>query len=104
MTLGILTLLLCRVVQVVMVRLQRVTLLALHQYLGLGPELLNQADRGNASRSSFSGSSPPRGVGPSEAGPTCVATTQSSDIYKVAEPDIESMDRTQLRVSASSIH
>ena len=30
---------LAKVVQVVMIRLQRVTLLALHQYLGLGAEL-----------------------------------------------------------------
>ena len=36
-----------KVVQVVMVRLQRVTLLALHQYLGLGAELLTQNNRGN---------------------------------------------------------
>ncbi len=35
------------VVQVVMVRLQRVTLLALHQYLGLGAELLSPLPRGN---------------------------------------------------------
>ena len=90
-----------RVVQVVMVRLQRVTLLALHQYLGLGPELLNQADRGNpnASRSSFSGSSPRGASGGCEAGPTCVATTQSSEIYKEAESEIETLDRSQLRVS-----
>lgn len=31
-----------------MVRLQRVTLLSLHQYLGLGTELINPEDRGNA--------------------------------------------------------
>lgn len=37
---------LSRVVQVVMVRLQRVTLLALHQYLGLGAELLSHSNRG----------------------------------------------------------
>ena len=36
-----------QVVQVVMVRLQRVTLLALHQYLGLGAELLSAQPRGN---------------------------------------------------------
>ena len=36
---------LAKVVQVVMVRLQRVTLLALHQYLGLGAELLSSASR-----------------------------------------------------------
>ena len=37
---------LSQVVHVVMVRLQRVTLLALHQYLGLGAELINQQHRG----------------------------------------------------------
>lgn len=37
---------LSKVVQVVMVRLQRVTLLALHQYLGLGAELLTHNNRG----------------------------------------------------------
>ena len=36
-----------RVVQVVMIRLQRVTLLALHQYLGLGTELIANQHRGN---------------------------------------------------------
>lgn len=36
---------LAKVVQVVMVRLQRVTLLALHQYLGLGVELLSPSNR-----------------------------------------------------------
>jgi len=36
---------LAKVVQVVMVRLQRVTLLALHQYLGLGVELLTPSNR-----------------------------------------------------------
>lgn len=45
---------LTKVVQVVMVRLQRVTFLALHQYLGLGAELLTSVSRGvqcqNASR------------------------------------------------------
>lgn len=35
-----------RVVQVVMIRLQRVTLLALHQYLGLGTELISTKHRG----------------------------------------------------------
>ena len=42
---------LTKVVQVVMIRLQRVTLLALHQYLGLGAELLTQEHRGSKSRS-----------------------------------------------------
>ena len=37
---------LAKVVQVVMIRLQRVTLLALHQYLGLGAELLSHSSRG----------------------------------------------------------
>eukprot|EP00095_Tigriopus_kingsejongensis_P010722 snap_masked-scaffold753_size102382-processed-gene-0.9 protein:Tk10722 transcript:snap_masked-scaffold753_size102382-processed-gene-0.9-mRNA-1 annotation:"neuropathy target esterase sws isoform x1" len=37
---------LARVVQVVMIRLQRVTFLALHQYLGLGAELMNSQHRG----------------------------------------------------------
>ena len=37
---------LAKVVQVVMIRLQRVTLLALHQYLGLGAELLTHTARG----------------------------------------------------------
>jgi lysophospholipid hydrolase len=37
---------LAKVIQVVMVRLQRVTLLALHQYLGLGAELLTPVNRG----------------------------------------------------------
>lgn len=37
---------LSRVIQVIMVRLQRVTLLALHQYLGLGMELLSDSNRG----------------------------------------------------------
>jgi len=36
-----------RVVQIVMIRLQRVTLLALHQYLGLGSELIACQHRGN---------------------------------------------------------
>jgi len=36
-----------RVVQIVMIRLQRVTLLALHQYLGLGAELIASQHRGN---------------------------------------------------------
>jgi hypothetical protein len=36
-----------RVVQIVMIRLQRVTLLALHQYLGLGTELIASQHRGN---------------------------------------------------------
>ena len=36
-----------RVVQIVMIRLQRVTLLALHQYLGLGTELIANQHRGN---------------------------------------------------------
>ena len=42
---------LTKVVQVVMIRLQRVTLLALHQYLGLGAELLTQEHRGAKCRS-----------------------------------------------------
>ena len=42
---------LTKVVQVVMIRLQRVTLLALHQYLGLGAELLTEQHRGTRSRS-----------------------------------------------------
>ena len=37
-----------RVVQIVMIRLQRVTLLALHQYLGLGAELIASQHRGDA--------------------------------------------------------
>ena len=37
---------LAKIVQVVMIRLQRVTLLALHQYLGLGAELLTHTSRG----------------------------------------------------------
>ena len=36
-----------RVVQIVMIRLQRVTLLALHQYLGLGAELIAKQHRGD---------------------------------------------------------
>lgn len=36
-----------RVVQIVMIRLQRVTLLALHQYLGLGTELIAAQHRGD---------------------------------------------------------
>jgi len=36
-----------RVVQIVMIRLQRVTLLALHQYLGLGAELIAAQHRGD---------------------------------------------------------
>lgn len=36
-----------RVVQIVMIRLQRVTLLALHQYLGLGSELIAAKHRGS---------------------------------------------------------
>merc|ERR1719495_2553428 len=36
-----------RVVQIVMIRLQRVTLLALHQYLGLGAELIASRHRGD---------------------------------------------------------
>jgi len=36
-----------RVVQIVMIRLQRVTLLALHQYLGLGAELIASQHRGD---------------------------------------------------------
>ena len=42
---------LTKVVQVVMIRLQRETLLALHQYLGLGAELLTQEHRGAKCRS-----------------------------------------------------
>lgn len=37
---------LTRVIQVVMIRLQRVTFLALHQYLGLGAELMSSQHRG----------------------------------------------------------
>ena len=37
-----------RVVQIVMIRLQRVTLLGLHQYLGLGAELIASQHRGDA--------------------------------------------------------
>ena len=71
------------------------------QYLGLGAELLNQADRGNISRSSFSNS--PAGAGGSHEA-TTLATTQSSEIYKEAEPDIEEMDRSQLRTLAVDIY
>ena len=42
---------LAKVVQVIMVRLQRVTLLALHQYLGLGAELLTPTSRGGSGQS-----------------------------------------------------
>ena len=34
---------LVRVIQIIMVRLQRVTFMALHNYLGLGHELINKA-------------------------------------------------------------
>ena len=52
---------LTKVVQVVMIRLQRVTLLALHQYLGLGAELLTQEHRGAKSRSRRSSTFAPQG-------------------------------------------
>ena len=48
---------LAKVVQVVMIRLQRVTLLALHQYLGLGAELLTSTSRGGK-ESMYSNPSP----------------------------------------------
>ncbi|XP_014604294.1 PREDICTED: neuropathy target esterase sws isoform X1 [Polistes canadensis] len=44
-----------RVIQVIMVRLQRVTFTALHQYLGLSAELVNQGTH-KKKQSSFSGS------------------------------------------------
>lgn len=36
---------LVRVIQIIMVRLQRVTFMALHNYLGLGHELINKVSR-----------------------------------------------------------
>ncbi|KAK9871292.1 hypothetical protein WA026_011560 [Henosepilachna vigintioctopunctata] len=47
-----------RVVQVIMVRLQRVTFTALHEYLGLSSELFNQAPKFRSSKS-FAGPSSP---------------------------------------------
>lgn len=44
-----------RVIQVIMVRLQRVTFTALHQYLGLSAELVNQGSH-KKKQSPFSGS------------------------------------------------
>lgn len=44
-----------RVIQVIMVRLQRVTFTALHQYLGLSAELINQGSH-KKRHSPFSGS------------------------------------------------
>ncbi|XP_008556860.1 neuropathy target esterase sws isoform X2 [Microplitis demolitor] len=45
-----------RVIQVIMVRLQRVTFTALHQYLGLSAELVNQGTTAKKKQSPFSGS------------------------------------------------
>ena len=44
-----------RVIQVIMVRLQRVTFTALHQYLGLSAEIVNQGSH-KKKQSPFSGS------------------------------------------------
>ncbi|XP_045460732.1 neuropathy target esterase sws isoform X2 [Harmonia axyridis] len=47
-----------RVVQVIMIRLQRVTFTALHEYLGLSSELFNQGTKFKSSRSFIINSSP----------------------------------------------
>ncbi|KAF5299333.1 hypothetical protein FQA39_LY02506 [Lamprigera yunnana] len=49
-----------RVIQVIMVRLQRVTFTALHQYLGLSAELINQSAKNSKHRNPFILNSPVR--------------------------------------------
>ncbi|KAF5279536.1 hypothetical protein FQR65_LT03358 [Abscondita terminalis] len=49
-----------RVMQVIMIRLQRVTFTALHEYLGLSSELINQSSKNNKQKSQFILSSPVR--------------------------------------------
>ncbi|GFG31714.1 hypothetical protein Cfor_06274 [Coptotermes formosanus] len=71
-----------RVVQVIMVRLQRVTFTALHQYLGLSTELMNPGTQRSKKQSPFAGS-PVR----SRPRDNVVPKEESNDMLPGASPD-----------------
>ncbi|XP_021934168.1 neuropathy target esterase sws isoform X5 [Zootermopsis nevadensis] len=90
-----------RVVQVIMVRLQRVTFTALHQYLGLSTELMNPGTQRNKKQSPFAGSpvrSRPRDIIPKEDSNIPIAACE--DLVSGASPS----DHVDFVPSVSNMH
>ena len=77
---------LVRVVQVIMVRLQRVTFTALHNYLGLSTELINKHSDVDLTSLAINAISPQDGPGPQKRPSTVSGVSESDTEAKVDQP------------------